>query len=141
VFLPFVSASLRILPLALWSQGGALAYLPPLLLTAVATLECLLFLLWTLGRRDPFAVRQASSPLLIQAIKSSVIGGVALIAYMVAYHEIKHDFYYRVLGWDSEERWRGAGDLLLLILYTSVFVSVTRSLSFLGLYRQVARRE
>ena len=42
-------------------------------------------------------------------------------------------FYFRVLGWESDDLRRIAGDLVLLITYSSFFALVTQAFLVLGL--------
>lgn len=114
-----------------WEEGG-LAYLAPQLVTVVTTLACLFVLLWTFGQRRQLA-RQARTRLYRQAWGLFAVGLAALVLYVVLHAAVKAGFYYRVLGWESDDlRWI-LGDVVLLVTYAAFFAMLTRAFVLLGL--------
>ncbi len=70
-----------------------------------------------------------------------VLGLVALAAYLTLHAAIQDDFYFRVLGWYSDDLRRGFGDLVLLLAYSLFFALLTRAFMLLGLLEYFGRRE
>jgi hypothetical protein len=68
-----------------------------------------------------------------RAVRSVAFGAVALIMYLAGHYMISNDFYFRILGWESDDLRRTAGDLVLVIAYSGFFVYVTRAFLLLGL--------
>lgn len=68
------------------------------------------------------------------------LSGSAEHLYMGGHYAITHDFYFAVLGWESDDLRRIFGDLVLLIAYGSFFTCVTRAFLELGL-REYLRRK
>jgi hypothetical protein len=132
VLFPLSNTLVRIIPLAQWSDGG-FAYLSPHLVSGVATLACLFVVLWTFGQRDKLRAPRAWSSLPQQAVRSFALGAVALMVYLAGHYAISNDFYFRILGWESDDLRRIAGDLVLVIAYGGFFASVTRAFLALGL--------
>jgi len=67
------------------------------------------------------------------AVRSFVAGVAALMVYLLGHYAISHDFYFLVLGWESDDLRRIAGDLVLVLAYGGFFVFVTRAFLALGL--------
>jgi len=132
VLFPLSNTFVRIIPLAQWSDGG-FAYLSPALVSGLATLACLFIVLWTFGRREEMRARRAWTSLHQQAARSFALGSAALIVYLVGHYAISHDFYFQVLGWQSDDLRRIAGDLVLVVAYGGFFVFVTQAFLALGL--------
>jgi hypothetical protein len=132
VLFPLSNTFARIIPLAQWSEGG-LAYLSPALVSGCATLACVFMVLWTFGQREEMRLPRAWSSLPQRAVRSGVWGAVALIVYLAGHYAISNDFYFRILGWESDDLRRIAGDLVLVIAYGGFFVFVTRAFLVLGL--------
>ncbi len=132
VLFPLSNTFARVIPLAQWSDGG-FAYLSPALVSGCATLACLFIVLWTFGQREDMRAPRAWHALPRQAVRSFAWGAVALMVYLAGHYAISHDFYFGVLGWQSGDLRRIAGDLVLLIAYGAFFVSVTRAFLALGL--------
>ena len=130
VLLPVYNEFAQFLPLALWSQGGSLAYLPPRLVTSLVTFNCFLIFVRTVVRSEQ--VRRVETVEARYSLTgwSGIPALAALGLYLALHYEIKHDFYYRVLGWNSEDVRRLAGDLVLSICYGLCFASVTRAFCF-----------
>jgi hypothetical protein len=55
------------------------------------------------------------------------------MVYLAGHYAISNDFYFRILGWESDDLRRIAGDLVLVIAYGGFFASVTRAFLALGL--------
>ena len=132
VLFPLSNVFVRIIPLARWSDGG-LVYVSPALVSGLATLACLFLVLWTFGQREEVRAYRTWSALPGQAVRSFVAGIAALMVYLLGHYAISHDFYFTVLGWESDDLRRIAGDLVLVLAYGAFFVFVTRAFLALGL--------
>ncbi len=132
VLFPLSNTLTQVIPLAQWPDGG-FGYLSPPGMTGVTTLASLFVVLWVFGKREKFLDRKASDALPIQAVRSFVLGIVALLTYLAGYALIANDFYFSVLGWESNDMRRILGDLVLLSAYAGFFVLVTRAFLLLGL--------
>jgi hypothetical protein len=132
VLFPLSNTLVKVVPLAQWSDGG-FVYLSPPLVSGFATLACLFVVLWTFGQRDKLRASRAWSALPRQALRSFALGAVALMVYLAGHYAISHDFYFRSLGWESDDLRRIAGDLVLVIAYAGFFAFVTRAFVALGL--------
>jgi hypothetical protein len=130
VLFPLSNALAKILPLARWPEGG-LAYFSPELISLISTLACLFIVLWTFGHRHQFGRRRRS----IQntAGLSFLAGVIALIIYLTVQYAVANDFYYTVLGLESDNFWRVLGDIILLLVYSAFFVFMTRAFMLLGM--------
>jgi hypothetical protein len=133
VLFPLSNTLVTIIPLAKWSEGGGFAYLAPPLVAGVATLACLFIVLWTFGQRDELRAPRAWNALPRKAVRSFALGAVALMLYLAGHYAVSQDFYFRVLGWESDDLRRIAGDLLLVVAYAGFFALVTRAFVALGL--------
>jgi hypothetical protein len=132
VLFPLSNTLAGIIPLAQWSDGG-FAYLSPAIVSGCATLACLFTVLWIFGQREDLRLPRAWSSLPQRALRSVVVGAVALIVYLTGHYSISNDFYFRILGWGSDDLRRIAGDLVLATSYAGFFVCVTRAFLLLGL--------
>jgi len=132
VLFPLSNTFAQIIPLGKWTDGG-FAYLSPTLVTALTTLVCLFVVFWTFTKREQIQQRGPWETLPKQAVWLFGIGVGALIIYLGGHYAITHDFYFAVLGWESEDLRRIFGDLVLLIAYGSFFTCVTRAFVGLGL--------
>jgi hypothetical protein len=132
VLFPLSNTFVGIIPLAQWSDGG-LTYLSPALVSGCATLGCLFTVLWTFGQREAMRAPRAWNSLPRQAVRSLALGSVGLLVYLAGHYAIRDDFYFRVLGWESNDLRRITGDLVLVIGYGGFFVFVTRAFLALGL--------
>ena len=132
VLFPLSNAFVGIIPLAQWSDGG-FVYLSPALVSGCATLACLFIVLWIFGQREDMRLRGAWSALPRKAVRSFAFGAVALMVYLAGHYAISHDFYFGVLGWQSDDRRRVARDLVLIVAYVGFFGLVTRAFLALGL--------
>jgi hypothetical protein len=132
ILFPLSNTFVGIIPLAQWSDG-AFAYLSPALVSGFATLACLFIVLWTFGQREEMRVSREWSSLPQRAVRSFGLGAVALMMYLAGHYAISNDFYFRILGWQSDDLRRIAGDVVLVIAYGGFFVFVTRAFLALGL--------
>ena len=128
---PLSNALAQAIPLAKWDQGG-LAYFAPNLITLVSSLTCLFLILWTFGQRYQLK-HQARMRLQRQAWRSFVPGLLSLVLYLMLYYAVQADFYFRVLGWESDDLRRILGDVILLMTYCAFFAMITRAFVLLGL--------
>jgi hypothetical protein len=132
VLFPLSNTLTGIIPLAQWSDGG-FSYLSPPLVSGVATLASLFIVLWEFGRREALRTPRAWGALPRQAARSFALGVVALQVYLAGHFAISHDFYFQILGWESDDLRRMTGDFVLLIAYSGFFVFMTRAFLALGL--------
>lgn len=132
VLFPLSNVLAQIIPLAQWSEGG-LAYLSPQLVTVISTVACLFVILWTFGQRDQFARQGKRRSIQRQAGFSFAFGIVALIMYLAGHYAVANNFYFLVLGWESEDLRRVLGDIVLLLTYSAFFALITRAFILLGM--------
>jgi hypothetical protein len=137
VLFPLSNALAEIIPLARWPEGG-LAYFSPELVSIVSTLACLFIILWTFGHRRQFGRRRL--PILKTAGLSFSAGIIALIIYLTIQYVVANDFYYNVLGLESDSSWRMFGDIFLLLACSAFFVLVTRAFMLLGVVEYFGRK-
>jgi len=129
---PLSNTLTQVVPLAQWPDGG-FGYFSPPVITGVTTLASLFVMLWVFGKREKIVEPKAWDALPMQAVRSFVLGVVALLAYLAGYSLITNDFYFSVLGWESDDMRRISGDLVLLSAYVGFFALVTRAFLLLGL--------
>ena len=139
VVFPLSNTLVQIIPLAQWTDGG-FAYLSPPVVTGVTTLACLFIILWTFGKREEMRSHRTWDSLPRQAGRSFVLGIAGLAVYLVGHYTVKEDFYFRVLGWGSDDLRRIGGDLVLLMAYGGFFALVTRAFLLLGLREYLRER-
>jgi hypothetical protein len=132
VLFPLSNTLTQVVPLAQWPDGG-FSFVSPPLVTGVTTLASLFVILLAFGGRERFQKHGAWSTLSRQAGRSFVLGGVALVVYMLGHYLVANDFYFRVVGWESDDLRRISGDFVLLIAYVGFFALVTRAFLLLGL--------
>ena len=132
VLFPLSNSFVRIIPVAQWREGG-FVYLSPALVSGCATLVCLFIVLWTFGQRSEMREFRAWSSLPTKAVRSFALGATALTVYLAGHYAISHDFYFSVLGWQSDDLRRMAGDIVLAVAYVGFFGYVTRAFLALGL--------
>lgn len=132
VLFPLSNTFAQVIPLGKWTDGG-FAYLSPTVVTALSTLVCLFVVFWSFTRRECMQRRGPWQTLPRQAVWLFGIGVGSLIVYLGGHYAITHDFYFAVLGWESEDLRRLFGDLVLLIAYGTFFACVTRAFVALGL--------
>jgi hypothetical protein len=137
VLFPLSNALTRVIPLAQWSEGG-FAYFSPALVSIISTVACLFIILWTFGHRHQSGRKRPRMQK--HAVLSFTSGGIAIILYLVVYHAIANDFYFNVLGWESGDFRRVAGDVLLLVAYSAFFVLMTRAFMLLGMVEYFGRK-
>jgi hypothetical protein len=138
VSFPLSNALTRVIPLAQWSEGG-FAYFSPALVSIISTLACLFIILWTFGHRHQFGKKRRRMQK--HAVLSFILGIIAIILYLVAHHAIANDFYFNVLGWESDDFRRLAGDVLLLVAYSAFFVLMTQAFMLLGMLEYFGRKQ
>jgi hypothetical protein len=64
---------------------------------------------------------------------SFLAGLIALIIYLTVQFAVANDFYWNVLGLESDNFWRVLGDIVLLLAYSAFFVLMTRAFMLLGM--------
>ena len=112
--------------------SGALGYLSPCLITAVATLITLFVILLTLGNRHKFKALKERRLIQRQAWLSFAFGLLALVFYFAVYFGIYPVYYEPYSIFDGDPRWL-IGDFALLLSYSAFFALVTRSFMLLGM--------
>jgi len=132
VLFPLSNTLTQVLPLARWPDGGFTYFSPPVV-TGLTTLVSLFVILRAFGKREEIREQRAWDALPRQASRSFVLGVVALLAYLAGHSLIANDFYFSVLGWESDDMRRIVGDLVLLSAYVGFFALVTRAFILLGL--------
>ncbi len=140
ILFPLSNVFAQLIPVAQWSEGGFVRLAPPLV-TAVATVASLFVLLWTYGHRDRLAQRGARWRARRHAGAAFGLGLVALGAYLALQFAVKEDFYFRVLGWHSDDLRRLLGDLVLLLAYSLFFALLTRAFVLLGMIEYFGQRQ
>lgn len=88
-------------------------------MAALSTVACAFAVLGAFGRRREAAA--ARRRLRRQAGRAFVGGVASLLVYLAGHQALADDFYFRVLGWESGDLRRMAGDLLLLVAYAAFF--------------------
>ena len=136
VLFPLSNSLIGVIPQGIWPDGG-FAYFPPPIVTIVTTVACLFLVLWTFGQRRQYRKEGDLDVLPRQAGLSFIAGVAALVIYLVCYFAVREGFYFNVLGWESDDLRRIAGDALLMIAYAAFFVLVTRAFLLLGLREYV----
>lgn len=139
ILFPLSNALIDIIPQDIWPDGG-FVYFPPPLVTIVTTIACLFVVLWTFGQRRQYRNEQELDVLPKRAGVSFAAGVAALVFYLVCYFVAREGFYFDVLGWESDDLRRIAGDAVLTLAYAAFFVLVTRAFLLLGLREYVRER-
>jgi hypothetical protein len=140
VLFPLSNVFVKVIPLAKWDQGG-LVYLSPELVTAVSTLACLFVILRTFARRHELAADGTRRSFQRRATLSFATGLLAIVIYLVAHYAIANDFYYDVLGWESDDLQRVLGDIVLLVAYSAFFGLMTRAFMLVGMLEYFSERD
>ena len=143
ILFPLSNVFAQLIPVAQWSEGGFVRLAPPLVtaVATVATVASLFVLLWTYGHRDRLAQHGARRRARRQAGAAFGLGLVALGAYLALQFAVKEDFYFRVLGWHSDDLRRLLGDLVLLLAYSLFFALLTRAFVLLGMIEYFEQRQ
>lgn len=136
ILFPLSNSLFDVIPHGVWPDGG-FVYFPPLLVTIVTTIACLFLVLWTFGQRRQYQEERDLDILPKRACFSLVAGLAALVIYLACYFSVREGFYFNVLGWESDDLRRIAGDAVLMIAYTGFFALVTRAFLLLGLREYV----
>ena len=133
IFFPLSSVMTDVIPLRYISDDspGALEYLSTDLITTVATIITLFVILWTFGQRHKLDHKEAIN-LTKQAWISFVFGVVILMLYLAVYYGIYAVFYEPMQIWSGNPI-RIIGDIILLLLYSVFFASITRAFTLLGM--------
>jgi hypothetical protein len=131
VLFPLSTALSRTIPVAKWSDGG-FGYFSPAIVAGTASLVCVFVTIWTFGQREQNR-RDGQFDPGKRALRLFGLGIVSLVVYLAGHYSVTHDFYFRVLGWETDDlRWL-VGDVVLLIAYVGFFACVTRAFVVLGL--------
>ncbi len=138
VLFPLSNALAKIIPLALWPEGG-LAYFSPQLVSIVSSLASLFLLLWMFGHRYQLERRRIQTQK--KAGLSFVVGLGALIIYLTVHFAIANDFYFDVLKMKSDDLRRVLGDIVLLIAYCAFFTLMTQAFTLLGMLEYFRRKK
>jgi len=137
ILFPLSNVLIQVIPLGMWPEGG-LAYFPPALVTILATLASLFFILWTFGQRNKILAEESN--IRRQAMRSFLWGIAALVVYLLLAAAVRADFYSTALGWNSGDLQRVFGDVILLVAYAAFFALVTRAFVLLGLIEFMRRK-
>jgi len=132
ILFPLSNVLMQIIPLGTFDDGCVLVWFSARLFTTFATLVSLFLILWTFGQRHHF---QTSKPKVIiqkQAWLSFGVGLAALITYLGVYYFIAISAY-DILGWESADVRRLAGEIFLLVVYSAFFALLTRAFVLLGM--------
>jgi hypothetical protein len=131
--LPLINMFAQIIPIGMWEGegGGGFAYFSPGLVTFVATLSALFVGLWSLARRPAASSHTHASPIPPGVLPSLVLAVLALVAYAAGHSLVAGDFYFNVLGWQSDNRLRMLGDVLLTICYSTWFSLAARAVALI----------
>jgi len=139
VLFPLSNQLAQVIPLSKW-PGGGLVYIASSIVTTITTLAALFMVLWVFAKREYFARPKAWQSLPKGAALSFAAGIIALLTYLSLEYLISHDFYFRVLKWESDDLRCIVGDLCLLITYVTFFTLITRAFLLLGI-REFLRKE
>lgn len=126
ILFPVANVFAQVIPLRAWPEGG-LSYFSPWLVSSVAAIACAFTALWTAmqGRAKPH--QGPNSPPNTQL--KLLAGSLAAVAVFVLIHQaIASEFYYDVLGWESDDLRRMVGDVALTTAYAMGFALLTRTL-------------
>jgi len=135
VFFPLSNVLVKVIPVGEWYEEGGFGYFSYELVTTIASLITLFIVLCTFGQRHNYEFKAQNEIRLIQkqAWLSFAVGLLVLVIYLIATFAIMNDFYYKVLGWQSDDfRWL-LGDVFLLFFYSTFFAMMTRAFMLLGM--------
>lgn len=134
VLFPLSNVLIKLIPLRHLHDdpAGALGYLSPNLITAVATLITLFVILLTFGNRYKFKALKKRRLIQRQAWLSFAFGLLALIFYFAVYFGIYPLYYEPYSIFEGDPRWL-IGDFALLLSYSAFFALVTRAFMLLGM--------
>lgn len=131
VLFPLSNQLTQVIPLSKW-PGGGFVHLEASIVTTVATFAALFIILWVFAKREHMSRPSVWRALPKKAVVSFLAGIIALIVYLLIEYLISHDFYFRVLEWESDDLRCIVGDLVLLISYVAFFALMTRAFLLLG---------
>lgn len=127
VFFPLSNSLVGLVPLQEFdSDGGALYFLSPEFVTAMATVATLFVVLTT------FAGRRRLTNAVRRAWMAFGIGTVSLVAYLVLY-VFAGEYSYPLFDWESEEPVHLLVDIPLAVLYAVFFASITRAFMLMAM--------
>lgn len=141
VLFPLSNVFIKLIPLRCLHDDppGALGYLSPGLITAVATIITLFVILLTFGKRHNFKALTERGPIQRQAWLSFAFGLLALIFYFAVYFGIYPLYYEPYSIYDGDPRWL-IGDFSLLLSYSTFFALVTRAFMLLAMIEYFGNR-
>jgi hypothetical protein len=131
VLFPLSNQLAQVIPVSKWPEGG-LVHLGATIVTTIATFAALFIILWVFAKREHMSRPNIWRSLPKTAAVSFVAGIIALLVYLLLEYLISHDFYFRVLKWESDDLRCIVGDLGLLISYVAFFTLITRAFLLLG---------
>jgi hypothetical protein len=132
VLFPLSNQFAQVVPLSKWPEGGFFHLAAPVV-TGISTLATLFLILWLFARREEMSRPDVWRSLPAKALMSFVVGVASLLLYLLVEYLISQDFYFNVLGWESDDLRCIVGDFVLLITYATSFTFVTRAFVLLGL--------
>lgn len=134
VLFPLSNVFIKLIPLRHLHDdpAGALGYLSPALITAVATLVTLFVILLTFGNRQQFKALKERRLIQRKAWLSFAFGLLAMVFYFAVYFGIYPLYYEPYSIFEGDPRWL-IGDFALLLAYSAFFALVTRSFMLLGM--------
>jgi hypothetical protein len=131
VFFPLSNTLMKVIFYDEPPGSGAFQYLPPKLVTSIATLITIFVVFSTFSRRYKYKVQEYRT-IKRQAWVSFILGVLSLVAYLTANFGIYELFYgpFEIYGGDPR---RLIGDVFLLLTYGAFFALVTRAFMLLGM--------
>ena len=132
VLFPLSNALMEVIPIAQWPDGGFISF-SKYLITSITTFICLFLVLWQFGHRQQYHDTKLLNGMVKQAGISISIGLITLVLYLTAHFAVSQDFYFNVLGWESDDMRRIGGDVILLFLYAGFFGFATHSFLLLAM--------
>ncbi|HUH96082.1 MAG TPA: hypothetical protein VLZ89_01910 [Anaerolineales bacterium] len=142
VFFPLSNILIKAVPLASLQDDppGALEFLSPALITALATVGTLFIVLQTFRQRAQLRTRRLRNAIEHQTWTAFGIGIVSLLFYLAVYFGIYSVLYAPFGIWSGDPR-RLIGDFALLIFYGIFFSQITRAFVLLGMVEYFGRME
>ncbi len=141
VLFPLSNVFIKLIPLRHLHDdpSGALGYLSPGLITAVATLITLFIILLTFGNRHQFKALKERRFIQRRAGFSFAFGLLSMVFYFAVYFGIYPLYYEPCSIFEGDPRLL-IGDFALLLFYSVFFAFVTRSFILLGMMEYFSNR-
>ena len=139
VLFPMSNALAEVIPIGLWPDGGFVSFQKSLI-TSVTTFICIFLVVWQFGHRGRYRFVEELDGMTTKAGISIAISLAALTLYLVGHFAVSQDFYFDILGWESDDMRRVGGDAVLLLLYAGFFGFATRSFLLLALREFLAHK-